>query len=150
MSRTTTSAANTPPRQRPFFLPSSLWALGLGMVLLTSMGCERIRPLERNAGQIALKDGMGLMEAAGALGCTGENEASGMRTNPTNQKTAWNVEWRIGRVYELDETKVVAIYSAWNSEDVQDAPPPSAFRLVGWSMQETRSKTPIVLWNSND
>ena len=149
MFRTTPSASTTPPRRRRLFLPSSLFALGLGVVLLTAMGCERIRPLERSTSQIALKDGMGLMEAAGALGCAGENEASGMRMNPTNRVTAWNVEWRIGRVYELDETKVVAIYSAWSSEEMQDAPPSSAFRLVGWSMQETRSMAPITLWSGN-
>ena len=148
MSRTTTTPKTTPKTRRRFDALGRLSALGMGLVLLAAIGCEHMESIEAGAEPVALQDGMGLMEAAGALGCTGENEASGMRTSTGRRATEWNVEWRIGRVYELDQTKVVAIYSAWNSSEEQDAPPTSAFRLVDWSTQETRSTNPITLWNS--
>ena len=147
MPRTTTTLKTTPKTRRTFDALGRLCAVGMGLVLLASVGCEHMQSIKTGAKPVALQDGMGLMEAAGALGCTGENEASGMRTSTSRRATEWNVAWRIGRVYELDQTQVVAIYSAWNSSEEQDAPPASAFRLVDWSTQETRSTDPITLWN---
>jgi hypothetical protein len=147
MFRTTTAASTRTTARRRLGSLGRLCAVGMGLALLTAIGCERMLVNEPSPEHIALQDGMGLKEAAGALGCMGANEASGMRTSQSIRTTEWNVEWRIGRVYELDRTKVVAIYSAWNSSDEHDAPPASAFRLVDWSMQETRSTDPITLWN---
>ncbi len=147
MPRSTTTPRTTQKTRRMFDSLGRLCAVGMGLILLASIGCERMQSTQADARGVALQDGMGLMEAAGALGCTGENEASGMRTGTSRRTTEWDVEWRIGRVYELDQTKVVAIYSAWNSSEEQDAPPASAFRLVDWSTQEARSTEPITLWN---
>lgn len=132
-------------------IATSLALGGVALLLLLMVGCERMHePAPSHSEDVALQDGMGMLEAAGALGCEGLREASGMRTNPTNNAADWNVEWRIGCVYNLDDTKVVAVYTAWGSEDSGQAPPPSAYRLVDWSTASAQQvSTPITLW-SND
>jgi hypothetical protein len=125
-------------------------ACGILMLLLAALGCERMDPgmSALHDRPVELQGGMGLSEAAGALGSDGKEEASGMRTTPAFDSEVWNVEWRVGRVYDIDETRVVAIYAAWGSSDSSEEPPSSAYRLVDWSTDLERGRHPITLWNA--
>lgn len=139
---------STTTNSKPAIYSSVLMAV-TALALLFMVGCERMQNTDDFHSEIALQNGMGMLEAAGALGCEGQCEASGMRTNPTISSADWNVEWRIGCVYELNDTKVVAVYTAWGSEHAAEAPPTSAYRLVEWSTEASRNHPPITLW-SND
>lgn len=130
-------------------ITTSLALSGIALLILFMAGCERMHNPTSNHSELALQDGMGMLEAAGALGCEGHREASGMRTNPTVRPADWNVEWRIGCVYDVDDAKVVAVYAAWGSEDSEQSPPSSAYRLVDWSTEPTQDRSPIALWSSD-
>ena len=126
----------------------ALLVCGIAAGLLGTVGCEQMEPGWDAPPALSLQGGMGLNEAAGALGSEGQEEASGMRTMSVPGKDDWNVEWRMGRVYEVDETSVVAIYAAWSSSSTNEEPPSSAYRLVDWSTRSTPTEAPITLWTS--
>ena len=126
----------------------ALLACGITAGLLGAIGCEQMEPGWDAPPALSLQGGMGLNEAAGALGSEGQEEASGMRTMPVSGNDDWNVEWRMGRVYEVDETRVVAVYAAWSSSNTNEKPPSSAYRLVDWARRSRPTEAPITLWTS--
>ena len=139
---------NSPTSTRA--LSSSLLVATLALGLLTMFGCERMVERQEQPSAIALQSGMGVLEAEGALGCQGQREVAGMRTNMmVESNSEWNVEWRIGCVYELENTKVVAVYTAWGSNDADKAPPTSAYRLLEWSAESNPERSQIALWSSD-
>lgn len=138
MFRTTTLNALPSARLRTWLCTA------FGLCCLLGPACEPITPSTLPATTVSLQSGMGLIEAAGALGCQGAHEASGMRTRDRHRD--WNVEWRIGRVYELENERIIAIYAAWGSGTTGGAPPSSAYRLVDWRRSGDLERRTIDLW----
>jgi hypothetical protein len=124
--------------------------------LSASQGCEEMvnRSALENQELTArstwgLQDGMGILEAEAELGALGLTEATGRRNAQKQDALDWPIEWRIGRVYEIQGEKVLAIYSASTPENTDVQPPDSAWRLVHWAPMRSATKSPIALWANN-
>lgn len=129
----------------------TLAALALPAVLT---GCEVQTPAEPMASHDEtlpnLQGGMGLLEVEHALGSSGTPQDWGRRVEaPSEDPEDWSAEWRQSRVYELEsETQVVAVFTAWASEDNTSTPPESAYRLVSWAPKTSQATSTDRLWGT--